>query len=131
MWNVGEIWKLHRNYSLIIGDWLHSHRRNSQCRDGGQCLQQMSQDVDDGDRDNCLELSQELVGNHRAKNRTEVAQHGEGVIYRGGAVLGEVQFLVEINTEDGLHPVVGQSLAELISNNEENLFGIFESHLKH
>ena len=53
------------------------------------------------------------------------------MIYRGGSVLGEVQFLVEINTEDGLHPVVGQSLAELISNNEENLLGIFESHLKH
>ena len=90
----------------------------------------MSQDVDDGNRDDRLELSQELVGYHRAKNWTEVAQHGEGVIYRGGAVFGEVQFLVEINTEDGLHPIVRQSLAELISNNQENLFRIFESHLK-
>ena len=52
------------------------------------------------------------------------------MIYRGGSVLGEVQFLVEINTEDGLHPIVGQSLAELISDNKENLFGIFEFHLK-
>ena len=53
------------------------------------------------------------------------------MIYRGGSVLGEVEFLVEIDTEDGLHPVVRQSLAELISNNKENLFGIFEFHLKH
>ena len=53
------------------------------------------------------------------------------MIYRGGSVLGEVEFLVEINTEDGLHPIVRQSLAELISDNKENLFWIFESHLKH
>ena len=53
------------------------------------------------------------------------------MIYRGGSILGEVKLLVEINTEDGLHPVVRQSLAELISDNKENLFWIFESHLKH
>ena len=53
------------------------------------------------------------------------------MIYRGGSILGEVKLLVEINTEDGLHRIVRQSLAELISDNKENLFGIFEFHLKH
>ena len=110
---------------------MHLHRWNSQCRHGGQCLQQMSQNVNDGNRDDCLELSEELVCNHCAKNWTEVAQHGEGVIYRGGSVLGEVKFLVEIDGEDSFHPIVRKPLAELISDNKENLFGIFEFHLQY
>ena len=53
------------------------------------------------------------------------------MIYRGGSVLGEVKFLVEIDGEDSFHPIVRKPLAELISDNKENLFGIFEFHLKH
>ena len=51
------------------------------------------------------------------------------MIYRGGSVLGEVEFLVEIDREDSFHPIVRKSLTELISDNEENLFGIFEFHI--
>ena len=90
----------------------------------------MSQYVDDGDGDNCLELPEELVSNHCAENWAEVAQHGEGVVDGGGTVLGEVELLVEINTEDSLHPVVGQSLTELISNDQKNLPRILDIHLE-
>ena len=48
----------------------------------------------------------------------------------GGTVLGEVELLVEINTEDSLHPIVGQSLTELISNDQKNLPRILDIHLE-
>ena len=47
----------------------------------------------------------------------------------GGLVLGEMQFVLQIQGEDGLHPIVGESLTELISHNEENTEGIAQ--LKH
>jgi hypothetical protein len=39
--------------------------------------------------------------------------------YRG-LVLGEVKFLVEVDREDCLHPVVGEPLAELVPNDEKH-----------
>ena len=40
-------------------------------------------------------------------------------IYRG-LVLGEVELLLEVDGEDGLHAVVGEPLAELVANDEED-----------
>jgi hypothetical protein len=39
--------------------------------------------------------------------------------YRG-LVLGKVEFLVEVDGEDCLHPVVGEPLAELVPNDEKH-----------
>jgi hypothetical protein len=39
--------------------------------------------------------------------------------YRG-LVLGEVEFLVEVDGEDCLHPVVGEPLTELVPNDEKH-----------
>jgi len=35
-----------------------------------------------------------------------------------GLVLGEVELLVEVDGEDSLHPVVGEPLAELVTDDE-------------
>ncbi len=53
-----------------------------------------------------------------------VCEHGVHCLctpctYRG-LVLGEVEFLVEVDGEDGLHPVVGEPLAELVTNDEKH-----------
>ena len=90
----------------------------------------MAQHVDDGDGDDCPELPQELVCDHSTEDRTEVAEHGEGVVDGGSAVLGEVELLVEIDAEDGLHAIVREPLAELIPDDEEDLLGVLEIHLK-
>ena len=90
----------------------------------------MSQYVDDGDGDDCLEFTEELISNHGTKNRAEVAEHGEGVVDGSCSVLAEVELLVEINTQDSLHPVVRQSLTELISNDQKNLPRILDIHLE-
>ena len=84
----------------------------------------MTQYVDDGDGDDCLEFTKELISNHGTKNRAEVAEHGEGVVDGGSAVLGEVELLVEIDAEDGLHAIVREPLAELIPDDEEDAFGV-------
>ena len=38
-------------------------------------------------------------------------------------VFTEVQFLLEIQHEDGLHAIIGKSFAEFISDDEEQRFG--------
>ena len=50
----------------------------------------MTENVDDGDVDDGLEFTEELVGNHGAKHGTEVAEHGEGVVDGGAAVMVKV-----------------------------------------
>ena len=42
----------------------------------------------------------------------------------GGRVLGQVQLLLQVEGEDGLHAVVGESFTELIPNDEEDAFGV-------
>ena len=95
--------------------------------EGGHCsqgLEQMAEHVNDRDVDNCLELAQQGVGKDGAKDGGEVAEHGEGVVDHGGRVLRQVQLLLQIEGEDGLHPVVGESFTELIPDDEEDAFGV-------
>ena len=40
----------------------------------------MTEDVDDGDIDDRLELAEEHVGDHGPKDGCEVTEHGEGVV---------------------------------------------------
>ena len=80
----------------------------------------MAKNIEDGDVDNGLELSQELVSNHGTKYGSEVAKHGEGVVDDRGLVLSEVQLLLQVDGKDGLHTIVGKSLTEFIANNEEH-----------
>ena len=84
----------------------------------------MSQDIDNWDVDNGFELSKELVSNHGAKHGTEVAEHGEGVVDCGASVMVEVKLGVDVDTQDGLHAIVRQSLTELISQDQEDWFRI-------
>ena len=109
-------------------------KRYSQGRDveGGhrsQSLEQVAEDVDDRDVDDRLELAQQGVGQDGPEDGGEVAEHGEGVVDHGGRVLRQVQLLLQIEGEDGLHPIVGESLTELIPHNEEKTEGIAQ--LKH
>ena len=89
-----------------------------------QGLQQVAENVNDRDVDNRLELAQQGVRKDGAKDGGEVAEHGEGVVDHGGRVLRQVQLLLQVEGEDGLHAVVGESLTELISDDEEDAFGV-------
>ena len=80
----------------------------------------MAENIDDGDVDDGLELSKELVSNHGTKDGSEIAEHREGVVDDGGLVLIEVQLLLQVDGEDGLHAVVRKSFTKLISNNEKH-----------
>ena len=84
----------------------------------------MTEDVDDGDVDDRLELAEEHVGDHGPKDGCEVTEHGEGVVDHGGRVLRQVQLLLQVEGEDGLHAVVGEPLAELIPDDEEDAFRV-------
>ena len=95
--------------------------------EGGHCsqgLEQVAEYVDDRDVDNRLELAQQGVRKDGAKDGGEVAEHGEGVVDHGGRVLRQVQLLLQVEGEDGLHAVVGESFAELIPDDEEDAFGV-------
>ena len=95
--------------------------------EGGNCrqgLEQVTEYVDDRDVDNRLELAQQGVRKDGAKDGGEVAEHGEGVVDHGGRVFRQVQLLLQIEGEDGLHPVVGESFTELIPDDEEDAFGV-------
>ena len=50
----------------------------------------MTKDIDDWDVDNGFEFSKELISNHGTKHGTEVAEHGEGVVDGGAAVMVKV-----------------------------------------
>ena len=84
----------------------------------------MTKNIDHRDVDNCLELPEKLVGNHGTEDGGEVAEHGEGVVDHGGRVLRQVQLLLQVEGEDGLHAVVGEPLAELIPDDEEDAFRV-------
>ena len=84
----------------------------------------MAEDVKEGDVDDRLELAQELVGDPCSEDGGEVAEHGEGVVDHGGRVLRQVQLLLQVEGEDGLHAVVGEPLAELIPDDEEDAFRV-------
>ena len=95
--------------------------------EGGHCsqgLEQMAEHINDRDVDNGLELAQQGVGQDGSKDGGEVAEHGEGVVDDGGRVLGQVQLLLQVEGEDGLHAVVGESFTELIPDDEEDTFGV-------
>ena len=62
----------------------------------------MTEDVDDRDVDDGLELSKEGVGEDGAKDGSEVAEHGEYMVDDGGKVFVQFQFLLEVDGEDGL-----------------------------
>ena len=83
------------------------HWWNTQRRDGGESLEKVAENVDEGNVYDSLELAKQLVGDHGSEERHEVAEHGEGVVDDGAAVLREVELLVEVNTKNRLHPIVG------------------------
>ena len=97
------------------------HVESGHCSQG---LEQMAEHVYDRDVDNGLELAQQGVGKDGAKDGGEVAEHGEGVVDHGGRVLSQVQLLLQVEGEDGLHAVVGESFTELIPDDEEDAFGV-------
>ena len=101
------------------------HRFNSNVRHRSQGFQQVAKDIDDWDVDNSFELSEKLVCNHGPKHGTEVAEHGEGVVDGGAAVMVKVELLVDVNTQDGFHAIVWQSLAKLISEDEKHRLGVW------
>ena len=90
----------------------------------------MTKDIDDRDVDDRLELAQQSVGQDGSEDGGEVAEHGEGVVDHGGRVLRQVQLLLQIEGEDGLHPVVGESFTELIPDDEEDAFGVRQLRIK-
>ena len=84
----------------------------------------MAEYIDDRDVDNGLELAQQGVCKDGAEDGGEVAEHGEGVVDHGGRVLRQMQLLLQVEGEDGLHAVVGEPLAELIADDEEDAFRV-------
>ena len=113
----------------VLFDNFFATKRYSQRWDveGGhrsQSLEQVAEDVDDRDVDNRLELAQQCVGQDGPEDGGEVAEHGEGVVDHGGRVLRQVQLLLQVEGEDGLHAVVGEPLAELIPDDEEDAFRV-------
>ena len=95
--------------------------------EGGHCsqgLEQMAEHVNDRDVDNRLELAQQGVRKDGAKDGGEVAEHGEGVVDHGGRVLSQVQLLLQVEGEDGLHSIVRESFTELIPDDEEDAFWV-------
>ena len=84
----------------------------------------MAEYIDDRDVDNGLELAQQGVCKDGAEDGGEVAEHGEGVVDHGGRVLRQMQLLLQVEGEDGLHAVVGESFTELIPDDEEDAFGV-------
>ena len=47
-----------------------------------------------------LELSEDLIGQHCAEEWAEVAEEGEGVVDDGGAVLAEVQLVLDVDRQN-------------------------------
>ena len=84
----------------------------------------MSEHVYDGDVDDSLKLAEELVSNEGAKDGSEVAERGKGVVDDGGLVLGVEELLGEVDAEYSLHAVEGEALAELVADDEENTLRI-------
>ena len=70
----------------------------------------------------CLSSSY-LVCQHGTKDGEEVAEAREGMVDFSRYVFTEVQLLLEIQHEDGLHAIIGKSFAEFISDYEEQRFG--------
>ena len=93
-------------------------------RHGGEGLEQVAEDVDEGDVDDRLELAPEDVGDHGPEDGGEVAEGGEGVVDDGGLVFGEVELLLQVQGQDGLHAVVGEPLAKLVADDEEDRLGV-------
>ena len=92
--------------------------------DGSDGLQDVAQDVEEGNVDDRLELAQKLVSNPGAQDWCEVTEAGERVVDSRGLILGVSQLFLQIQRQDGLHPIVRKSLTKLISHNEEDTEGI-------
>lgn len=103
---------------------FYLHWRNSKSRNSSQGFEQMTKNVDDWDVDDGFELAEELVSNHGPEHGAEVAEHGEGVVDGGAPVVVKVELGVDVDTQDGLHPIVRQSLTELIAKDQEDWFRI-------
>ena len=99
--------------------------------DGSDGLENVAQDVEEGDVNDRLELPQELVSDPGSQDRCEVTEAGECVIDCSGLVLREAQLFLQIQRQDGLHAIVRKSLAELVSHNEENTEGIPQLEQEH
>ena len=108
---------MHHCLEYLLG--VHSY-----VGDGSDGLQDVAQDVEEGNVDDRLELAQQSVGQDGSEDGGEVAEHGEGVVDHGGRVLRQVQLLLQVEGEDGLHAVVGEPLAELIPDDEEDAFRV-------
>ena len=68
---------------------------------------------------NCLQFrhySQRIALIHITNN----SQNYNSVCTYGGLVLGVLELLLEVEGEDGLHAVVGEPLAELVTHDEED-----------
>ena len=103
---------------------IYSQRWHIEGWDSSQSLEQVAEYINDRDVDDCLELAQQGVCKDGAKDGGEVAEHGEGVVDHGGCVFCQVQLLLQVEGEDGLHAVVGEPLTELIPDDEEDAFGV-------
>ena len=84
----------------------------------------MTQDVEEGDVNDRLELPQKLVSNPSSQDWCEVTETGECVVDCSGLVLRVAQLFLQIQRQDGLHAIVGKSLTKLIPHNEEDTVGI-------
>ena len=116
-------------YSFIAAPSLCSTRKHllgvhSYIWDGRDGLENVTQDVEEGDVNDRLELPQKLVGNPSSQDWCEVAETGECVIDCRGLVLRVSQLFLQIQRQDGLHAVVRKSLTKFISHNEENTEGV-------
>ena len=108
---------MHHCLEYLLG--VHSY-----IGDGSDGLENVTQDVEEGDVNDRLELSQKLVSNPSSQDWCEVAETGECVIDCCGLVLRVSQLFLQIQRQDGLHPIVRKSLTKLISHNEEDTEGI-------
>ena len=71
-----------------------------------------------------FELAQELIRQPGAQDRGEQRQAGEGMVDGGGSVLRELQLLLQVQRQDGVHSSKSEQEEEYSSQNEEDAVGI-------
>ena len=77
------------------------HGRDAESGDGGQSLQDVAENVDDGNPEDGFKLAPQLIGQHGAEKRAKVAKEGKRVVDHRGRVLAEVQLVLDVNGQDG------------------------------
>ena len=63
-----------------------------------------------------VQACQSVDSTHNTNN----SQNYNSMCTYGGFVLGVLELLLEVEGEDGLHAVVGEPLAELVTHDEED-----------